>query len=101
MSNVNLTIDDISIVVPQGTTILKAAETAGIKIPSLCYHPDQSIKANCRICMVEVEGMNTLQASCALPATEGLKIKTDSERVFSARKTLRVAARDEVRVIAY
>ena len=51
---VNLTIDGQSASVPEGTTILEAARAVGVRIPTLCFHPDQSIKANCRICMCKV-----------------------------------------------
>ena len=59
-----VTIDGITTEVAAGTTILKAAQEIGIKIPTLCYHPDQDIKANCRICVVEVEA----SAYCSPPA---------------------------------
>ena len=62
-----VTIDGITTEVAAGTTILKAAQEIGIKIPTLCYHPDQDIKANCRICVVEVEGQRVLQPACSFP----------------------------------
>ena len=57
---VNLTIDGQKLCVEEGTTILKAAKQASINIPTLCWHEDLGIKANCRICVVEVEGMKQL-----------------------------------------
>ncbi len=85
---INLTIDGIKVSVPENTTILKAAEVAGINIPTLCYHPDQAVKANCRICVCEVEGDKLLQAACSQPVYEGMAVKTHSLRVYEARKTV-------------
>ncbi|WP_143156874.1 NADH-dependent [FeFe] hydrogenase, group A6 [Thermosyntropha lipolytica] len=85
---VNLTIDGIKVSVPKGSTILQAAKEVGIKIPTLCYHPDQSVKANCRVCVCEVEGNRLLQAACSMPVTEGMVVKTRSPKVIEARKTI-------------
>jgi NADH-quinone oxidoreductase subunit G len=85
---VNLTIDGINISVPQGSTILQAAKEAGINIPTLCYHPDQAVKANCRICVCEVEGNRLLQAACSTPVYEGMIINTHTPKVVEARKTI-------------
>lgn len=88
MAQVTLTIDGKKVTVPAGSTILQAAKQAGVDIPTLCYHPDQSIKAVCRVCVVEIEGMKTLQASCAYPAAEGMVVKTNTARVREARRTI-------------
>jgi len=85
---VNLTIDGIKASVPEGSTILQAASEVGIKIPTLCFHPDQSIKANCRVCVCEVEGNRLLQAACAMPVFEGMVVKTRTPKVLDARKTI-------------
>jgi len=85
---VNLSIDGMKVAVPAGTTILEAALQVGIWIPKLCYHPDQSIKANCRMCVCEIEGNRLLQAACALPVAEGMVVKTRSAKVIEARKTI-------------
>jgi NADP-reducing hydrogenase subunit HndD len=83
-----LTVDNVKVEVSDGTTILDAAKQAGIKIPSLCYLKDvQSIGA-CRVCMVEVEGAKTLVASCAMPAAEGMKVRTNTKRVRDTRRTV-------------
>ncbi|HBK52778.1 MAG TPA: ferredoxin, partial [Syntrophomonas wolfei] len=74
--------------VPEGSTILQAASEVGIKIPTLCFHPDQSIKANCRVCVCEVEGNRLLQAACAMPVFEGMVVKTRTPKVLEARKTI-------------
>ncbi|MHB8124915.1 MAG: NADH-dependent [FeFe] hydrogenase, group A6 [Desulfitobacteriaceae bacterium] len=84
----NITIDGIKVPVPDGSTILQAAKEVGITIPTLCYHPDQSVKANCRVCVCEVEGNNLLQAACSQPVMEGMVIKTISPKVIEARKTI-------------
>lgn len=85
---VKLTIDGMEVSVPRGTTILNAAVEVGIWIPKLCYHPDQSIKANCRVCVCEVEGSRLLQPACAQPVMEGMVVKTRSPKVIEARKTI-------------
>ncbi|NLJ86261.1 MAG: 2Fe-2S iron-sulfur cluster binding domain-containing protein [Firmicutes bacterium] len=88
MDNVNLTIDGQVVEVPVGSTILEAAQLLGIDIPTLCYHPDQSIKAVCRVCVVEVEGQRVLQPACAYPVAEGMQVRTNTARVREARKTI-------------
>ncbi len=69
-----------------GDTILIAAEKAGIKIPALCYHPDLKIKANCRVCLVEVKGVKRLLSSCSTIVVSGMEIFTDSPKVLLSRK---------------
>ena len=82
-----LTIDGIEVEVPAGATVLQACEAAGKEIPRFCYHERLSIAGNCRMCLVEVApGPPKPQASCALPATDGQVIKTDSEMVKKARE---------------
>ncbi|MGE5453676.1 MAG: 2Fe-2S iron-sulfur cluster-binding protein, partial [Methylocystaceae bacterium] len=88
MANINLTIDGMQVSVPEGSTLLKAAQEAGIRIPTLCFHPDQAVKANCRVCVVEVEGNRLMQAACAAPAMEGMVVNTNSAQVITARKTI-------------
>ena len=82
-----LTVDGQEIEVPDGATVLQACELAGKEIPRFCYHERLSIAGNCRMCLVEVKpGPPKPQASCALPATEGQEIRTDSEMVKTARE---------------
>jgi NADH-quinone oxidoreductase subunit G len=82
-----LTVDGIELEVPQGATVLQACELAGKEIPRFCYHERLSIAGNCRMCLVEVKpGPPKPQASCALPASEGQEIRTDSEMVKKARE---------------
>ncbi len=86
MSNVKLTINGTAIEVPAGSTILQAAEKAGIRIPTLCHHPDQEVKGVCRVCVVEVEKSRTLQPACAYPVAEGMVVRTNTAAVREARK---------------
>ncbi|MWV27910.1 NADH-quinone oxidoreductase subunit NuoG [Aurantiacibacter rhizosphaerae] len=80
-------VDGQEIAVPDGATVLQACELAGKEIPRFCYHERLSIAGNCRMCLVEVKpGPPKPQASCALPATEGQEIRTDSEMVKTARE---------------
>lgn len=83
---IKLTIDDKTIEVQEGTTVLEAAQQAGIYVPTLCHHEKLTPYGGCRLCMVEVEGARTLQPSCTLPATDGMIVKTSSEKVLKARK---------------
>ena len=82
-----VTVDGLEIEVPAGATVFQACELAGKEIPRFCYHERLSIAGNCRMCLVEVApGPPKPQASCALPATDGQIIKTDSQMVKKARE---------------
>lgn len=72
--------------VPFGTSILDACRNNKIHIPTLCHHDDLCVAGVCRVCLVEVEGMRTLQASCAYPITQPIKIHTSSQSVRKARR---------------
>lgn len=85
-ATVRVEIDGKELKVPIGTTILEAARSVGVRIPTLCYHDDLCIAGVCRICVVEVEGQRTLQASCAYPITSPIKVKTYSSKVRKARR---------------
>jgi NADH-quinone oxidoreductase subunit G len=85
---INLSIDGIKTSVPAGSTILKAAESIGVKIPTLCNHPDQAVKGNCRVCVCEVAGNRLLSAACVTPVWEGMEVKTRTPKVIEARKTI-------------
>ncbi len=84
---INIKINNKQITAYEGQSILEAAYFAKIEIPHLCYHPDTCVKANCRLCVVEVEGMNRLPTACSTKVKEGMEIKTHSQRVLSSRKT--------------
>ncbi|MGH1398368.1 MAG: NADH-quinone oxidoreductase subunit NuoG [Alphaproteobacteria bacterium] len=87
MTTVKLTINDQEVEVTRGMSILQAAETIGVEIPRFCYHDKLTVPANCRMCLVEVEGGPPKPvASCAMAAGEGMVVKTDSPMVKKARK---------------
>ncbi|MEE2746041.1 MAG: NADH-quinone oxidoreductase subunit NuoG [Pseudomonadota bacterium] len=81
-----LKIDGIDIEVEEGYTVLQACEIAGKEIPRFCYHERLSIAGNCRMCLVEMESAPKPIASCAMPVSDGMVIKTDSDTVINARK---------------
>jgi len=88
MTKINLKIDGIEVAVKKGTSILDAAKSVNVRIPTLCYHEDLCVAGNCRICVVEQEGARTLPASCATPAEEGMVIRTNTPKVRQARKDI-------------
>ena len=81
-----ITVNNKEIEFENGMTVLQACELAGAEIPRFCYHERLSIAGNCRMCLVEMEKSSKPIASCAMPATEGMKIKTNTEKVEKARK---------------
>jgi iron-only hydrogenase group A len=83
---VSVEINEKKISVPLGTTILEACRENQIHIPTLCYHEDLCIAGVCRVCVVEVEGMKTLQTACSFPITTPIKIRTSSPQVRKARR---------------
>jgi len=87
-TTINLTIDNRPVRVPAGTTIMQAAERIGIRVPRLCYHPQLSIDGACRICVVEVEGMRKLVASCSYPVAEGMVIRTTTPEIRQIRRDI-------------
>lgn len=88
MHTISVSINGKEANVIEGSTILDACEQAGIKIPSLCYHPKLDICGNCRVCVVEVEGWKTLVPACVTPITPNMVISTHSEKVMESRKVL-------------
>ncbi len=81
-----LTINEVDVEVEEGLTVLQACERAGFEIPRFCYHEKLSIAGNCRMCLVEMEKSPKPIASCAMPATDGMKIKTNTSFVEKSRK---------------
>ncbi len=82
-----VTINGKSVTIADGLTIIQACEIANVEVPRFCYHERLAIAGNCRMCLVEVEGMPPKPvASCAMPATEGMKIHTDTPMVKKARE---------------
>ena len=84
----SLTIDGREMNVPDGTTVIQAAEQLGIFIPRYCYHPGLSIAGNCRICLVDVDRFPKLQIACNLPVTEGMVVRTKGEQVEDGRRAV-------------
>lgn len=93
MKMVNLTINGLKVSVPEGTTILDAAKSVNINIPTLCHLNLHDMKVvnkttSCRVCLVEVEGRRNLSPSCATEAFEGMVVKTNTPRATKARRTM-------------
>jgi len=85
MKKINLKINGRRLSCLEGKTIMQVAHDNGIEIPNLCYHPDLPVKANCRVCVVEIVDRKNLATACSTPVAAGLEIKTDSERVKRSR----------------
>jgi len=83
---IKLTIDKKEVEVEKGVTVLQAAQSAGIYIPTLCYHPDLQPYGGCRLCIVEIEKMRGLPTACTTPAADGMKVTTKSERLQELRR---------------
>ena len=83
---IKLKVNNIEIEVEEGITVLQACEKAGFEIPRFCYHEKLSIAGNCRMCLVEMEKSPKPVASCAMPASDGMNIKTNTQLVEKARK---------------
>ena len=81
-----LTVNGIEVEVEDGATVLHACEEAGVEIPRFCYHDRLSIAGNCRMCLVDMERAPKPVASCAMPAGEGMVVRTDTDRVTKARE---------------
>ena len=84
----SLTIDGRQVSVPNGTTVIQAAEELGIFIPRYCYHPALSVAGNCRICLVEVEKIPKLQVACNTPVSEGMVVHTQSDTAEEGRRAV-------------
>lgn len=85
---VKLKINHQEIEVEKNLTILQAAKTIGVDIPTICYHDHCTANALCRICVVEVKGARTLVASCVAKVSEGMEVETHNDRVNRSRKTI-------------
>ena len=86
MNMVRLTIDDREIRASEGITILEAAKSAGITIPTLCYHERLNPIGSCRMCVVEVAGQSEPVTACTTPVADGIVIKTQSDRLYHLRQ---------------
>ena len=81
-----LKVNDTEVEVEEGLTVLQACEKAGVEIPRFCYHEKLSIAGNCRMCLVEMEKSPKPIASCAMPAANGMVIKTNTPNIEKSRK---------------
>ncbi|GBL50206.1 NADH_dehydrogenase_(quinone),_G_subunit [Candidozyma auris] len=86
LAEVNVTVDGKTVSIEAGSSIIQAADKAGVMIPRYCYHDKLAIAGNCRMCLVDVERMPKLIASCAVPVQDGMVVHTDSERIHKARE---------------
>jgi NADH-quinone oxidoreductase subunit G/NADP-reducing hydrogenase subunit HndD len=87
VNTVNVTIDGVSINVPSTYTVLEAARSAGVKIPTLCYLKGVNEVGACRVCLVEIEKARALAAACVMPVSEGMVVHTNSAKVRATRKS--------------
>ncbi len=85
---ISLTIDEKKVSVPEGMTIMEAAETLGVRIPRLCYHPDLSLAGSCRVCIVDVKDMGIYMTSCSVKVWEGMVVQTSSPEIRQARRDI-------------
>lgn len=85
---INLKIDGIPVEVEEGTTVLLAAKKAGIRIPTLCYHPDLTPFGSCGMCICKQVGNKKIIRACTTPASEGLQVITNDPELFEVRKTI-------------
>jgi bidirectional [NiFe] hydrogenase diaphorase subunit len=88
MAAKTLTIDGKQVSAGEGATLLQAAEEAGIKIPTLCHMEGVADVGACRLCLVEVAGVNKLLPACTTKVAEGMDVKTDSERLRKYRRMI-------------
>ena len=86
MGKLKLTIDSVQVECEEGTSILNAALDAGIYIPHLCYHPDLTPQGNCKLCVVEINGLDAPVTACNTPAEEGMVVRTKSETLERLRR---------------
>jgi NADH dehydrogenase/NADH:ubiquinone oxidoreductase subunit G len=85
---VKIMMDEKEVLVPEGITILEAAQRNGIHIPTLCHHPALTNWGGCRMCVVEVDGSPKLAASCVMPVREGMEVVTNNDRILESRRTV-------------
>ena len=88
VNTVTLSIDGRSVTVPKGTSVLEAARSVGIQIPTFCWHPKLKAVGSCRMCYVEIEKWPKLAVSCATEATDGMVVQTSSDKVKQGRRSV-------------
>lgn len=87
-NQITLTIDGHRLTVPEGTTVMQAAEKLAIHIPRLCYHPRLHMEGACRVCLVEIDGFSRPQASCSFPVFDGMVVRTNTPDIRETRRTI-------------
>ncbi|GHD06698.1 formate dehydrogenase subunit alpha [Halioglobus japonicus] len=87
-AQVSLTIDGVAIKVPEGTSVMRAAALAGIKVPKLCATDSVDAFGSCRVCMVEIDGRRGYPASCTTPAEEGMSVSTQTPKLANLRRNV-------------
>jgi iron-only hydrogenase group A len=85
---IQLTVNNVPVEAPEGTTILHAAKQAGVRIPTMCFVEGLQAIGACRVCVVEVEGARNLVASCSMPVGQGMKVLTNTRRVRESRRAV-------------
>jgi NADH-quinone oxidoreductase chain G len=85
---VKITVDGRELQVRPGTLLIEACRASGIEVPSFCYYPGLSLQAACRMCLVEIEKAPKLQTACTVPVTEGMIVRTATQQVADARKSM-------------
>ncbi len=88
MTKVKLSIDGLPVEVEEGTTVLKAAGSAGIRIPTLCHHPDLEPRGGCRLCVVKIEGRGGMHPACVTKVAEGMRVITEDKEILETRRTV-------------
>lgn len=88
MADIKLTIDGVQVTVPEGTSVLEAARQAKINIPTLCYHKDLNPTGACGLCVVEVEGVDTLKRACVTNVVKDMVVKTHTKKTMDARRSV-------------
>jgi formate dehydrogenase major subunit len=85
---VTLTIDDREVIVPEGTSVMRAAALAGLSIPKLCATDQLDAFGSCRMCLVQIQGMKGLPASCTTPVAQGMKVTTQNPQIAAVRRNV-------------
>jgi NADH-quinone oxidoreductase subunit G len=85
---IKMLLNGAEIEAPEGQNLIEVCKGRGIAIPHFCYHPGLKVDGNCRMCLVEIEGMPKPQVACATPAREGLKVRTDTPKVLEVRRAV-------------
>src|SRR6202012_4446248 len=85
---VTLTIDGREVTVPEGTSVMRAASLSDIKIPKLCATENLEAFGSCRLCLVQIEGMKGLPASCTTPVAQGMKVTTQNKQIADIRRNV-------------